>query len=218
MQSSRTQKAAPISAHQEMYFVKGFHSKAASAFVAQLLIRAAGITMLSGCTINSEDVGDGSPITIAEASVIDSDGFTNTGASVSDVRPDDRPDQFFSLHWTVIGGRTPAHRADWFISADETLQADPAGVDVDVRILGRNCGIDFSDVCPGNRGDAACSYRTDRTVYCGDLGALADRRPTAVGPYFADTRGLPGRYYLLLRILDPANGDTVVRSFAVNFE
>lgn len=186
--------------------------------VRRLALTAGLAALVSGCTPNSGSAGNGSPITIAEASVIDSDGFTNTGASVSDVRPDDRPDRFFSLHWTVIGGRTPVHRADWFISADETLQADPAGSGADVRILGRNCGIDFSDVCDGNSGDAVCSYRPDRTIYCGELGALADRRPTALGPYFADTRGLPGRYYLLLRIQDPANGDTVVRSFAVNFE
>lgn len=174
--------------------------------------------LIAGCTVEGEDVGNGDPLAIAEASVLDSDGFTSTGASVSDIRPDDRPDQFFSLHWTVTGGRTPAHRADWFVSADEVLQADPARPDFDVRILGRNCGIDFSDVCLGNSGDAVCSYRTDRTVYCGELGALADRRPTSMAAYFADTRGLPGRYFLLLRIQDPANGNTVVHSFPVNFE
>lgn len=207
-----------ISEHQETNYVKGLHSTSALHFAARLLIRGFGITVLAGCTPNNGDAGDGSPITIAEASVIDSDGFTSTGASVSDIRPDDRPDQGFSVHWTAAGGLTPVHRADWFISADDTLQADPVGADVDVRILGRNCGIDFSDVCLDNSGDAACSYRTDRTVYCGDLGALADRRPTAVGPYFANTRGLPGRYYFLLRIQDPSNGETVVRSFPVNFE
>lgn len=186
--------------------------------VNRLALMASLVALVSGCTPNNGSAGDGSPITVAEVSVIDSDGFTSIGASVSDIRPDDRPDQVFSLHWTVTGGRTPVHRADWFISADDTLQADPAVADVDVRILGRNCGIDFSDVCLDNSGDAACSYRTDRTVYCGDLGALADRRPTAVGSYFANTRGLPGRYYLLLRIQDPSNGETVVRSFPVNFE
>lgn len=212
------QAEALISKHQEKHYVKGIHTRAKSHFTARFLIGGLGITALAGCTPNNGGAGNGSPIAIAEASVIDSDGFTSTGTSVSDIRPDDRPDQGFSLHWTVTGGRTPVHRADWFISADETLQADPAGIDVDVRILGRNCGIDFSDVCLDNSGDAACSFRTDRTVYCGDLGTLADRRPTVVGPYFANTRGLPGRYFLLLRIQDPSNGETVVRSFPVNFE
>lgn len=77
----------------------------------------AGLTALfPGGTPNSGSAGNSSTITIAEASVIDSDSFTSAGTSASDIRPDDRPDQLFSLHWTVAGGRTPVHRADWFIS------------------------------------------------------------------------------------------------------
>lgn len=171
----------------------------------------------AGCTEDSDDTGNGDPISIADAFVIDSDGFTSRGTSVSDIRPNNTSTEQFSLYWTVEGGRTPTHRADWFVSADEVLQPDPGRPGVDVRILGRNCGIGFSDACLENQGDAPCDYRTDMTVFCGDLGAQADNQPTSLASYFASTRGLPGRYFLLLRIQDPSNGDTVVRSFPVNF-
>lgn len=176
-----------------------------------------GSLLSAGCTEDSDDTGNAYPISIADAFVIDSDGFTSRGTSVSDIRPNNTSAEQFSLHWTVQGGRTPTHRADWFVSTDEVLQPDPVRPGVDVRILGRNCGIGFSDVCLENEGDAPCDYRTDMSVFCGDLGAQADNQPTSLASYFASTRGLPGRYFLLLRIQDPSNGDTVVRSFPVNF-
>lgn len=50
--------------------------------VKRLALIAGLAALVSGCTPSNGSAGNGSPITIADASVIDSDSFTSTGTSV----------------------------------------------------------------------------------------------------------------------------------------